>query len=323
MKARPRAPRQKNQDFCERRYLCRRSHHHTSQEAMATQELEQSICQKFGWSARYFKICDKEDQNDGCWAVEVTTALDCRQTFVSNDKSSDTTKGRKTGKRAAAQVALEGLKPTVERELKKPIVRGLNAAMGYLFAETRIVESSPAIWREFWSNPPDAVGVDVEGNSLTPPVLVQIATDDLVILEIPSQVGLSIDLQRLLDDESIIKVLCDCPSRRDANSLGLPVRPDIVDLEVLASSQMGKTNVPRGLSNLLCLTIPVLAGIRISKANGSKRLKDIGTFTSIEQGVRPRLGRMQDLTRKEIRYAALDAWCTLQIYRHLTTEQVL
>lgn len=286
---------------------------------MATQELQQIVCHQFGWSARYFR-------NDvGCWAVEVIQGLGAREIFVSTDQSMDSIKGRKQGKRAAALVALEGLKPAIERELNKPVVHGLDEAVQQLFAGTRISEASPNIWREFWRNTHDAVGIDVEGNLLTPPVLVQIATNDTVILEMPSDAGISTDLQRLLNDESIIKVLCDSPSGKDAKSLGLtaamnskPKRKDLVNLEQVAASRMGPVGVARGLSKLACLTIPELSGVQISKESGTQRLKDVGTFTAIEQGFRPRLHGFRDLTPEERRYAAVDAWCTLQIWRHLT-----
>lgn len=283
---------------------------------MAAQELEQGICQKFGWSTRYFKA-------DGYWAVEVSLGIDCKKTFISEDSSSDSIKGRKQGKKAAALVALESLKEDVRLENDKPLVRGLGEAVRNLFDGVRIVESCDATWQEFWSNPPDAVGIDTEGNSLIPPVLIQIANDDTVILEMPSAgSGLSCNLQRLLDDDSIIKVLCDSPSQKDKVSLGIQSlgetpRRDIVNLEEVASSHMGNTSVPRGLSNLLCLTIPEL-GVRIAKESASERLNNVRTFTAVEQGFRPRLFGFQDLTPKERRYAAVDAWCTLLIWRRIS-----
>ena len=291
---------------------------------MATQELEQRICQQFGWSARYFTINDPDPTFDGCWAVEVTMGLDQQKTFVSADKSNNSIKGRKQGKTAVALLALEGLKENIRGEIEKPAVHGLEVAASHLVANTRIVESSGAVWRDFWKNPPDAVGVDTEGNSLTPPVLVQIATDETVILEFPTADGLSYDLRRLLNDDCIIKVFCDSPSRKDKISLGLngdTQRASLVDLEELASLRMGHVNVPRGLSNLLCLVMPEL-GVRIIKESVSGRLENVGTFTSIEQGFRPRLRGIQDLSTKEVRYATVDAVCTLQIWRHLTSDAI-
>jgi hypothetical protein len=69
----------------------------------------------------------------------------------------------------------------------------------------------------------------VEGNSTTPPVLVQVATSSLVMLEAPvgggggygdGGSGLSADLTRLLADESILKVFCDGTTGADKRSLG-------------------------------------------------------------------------------------------------------
>lgn len=68
------------------------------------------------------------------------------------------------------------------------------------------------------------VGVDTEGNALSPPVLVQVATDHFVILEAPNALsGLSRNLKRLFADESILKVFCDCRSQRDKTFFGLRV----------------------------------------------------------------------------------------------------
>lgn len=284
------------------------------------------ICQKFGWSARYFKSSDDTDAaRNGCWAVEVSMGLGQQKTFISDDRSNDSIKCRKQGKKAAALVALEGLKEDIQREMEKPEVHGLPEAVREIFAGTRIVQSSPAVWRDFWMNPPDAVGVDTEGNLLTPPVLVQIAKDDQVILEMPNANGLSEDLKRLLGDSTIIKVLCDSPSRKDAISLGLLAQDndkkgnDLVDLEDLAASRMGQVSVPRGLSNLLTLTMPEL-GVRIAKETAADRLNNVRTFTAIEQKYRPRLSGFLDLTPRERQYAAVDAWCTLQIWRRLTNN---
>lgn len=288
---------------------------------MATQKLEQGICQKYGWSARYFK---RNDHRSGAWSVSVTTGIGSQRTFISEDCSSDSIKGRKQGKKAAALVALESLKEDIRLQEEKRIVHGLDEAVKDMFAGVRIVESCDAVWQEFWSNPPDVVGIDTEGNSLIPPVLLQIATDDMVILEIPpaSSSGLSSNLQRLLHDESIIKVLCDSPSQKDKESLGLKStddtpRRDVVNLEEVASSVLGATSVPRGLSNLLTLTVPEL-GVRIAKESATERLNNVRTFTAVEQGYRPRLLGFRDLTPTERQYAAVDAWCTLLIWRRLT-----
>ncbi len=68
----------------------------------------------------------------------------------------------------------------------------LKTAVHALFAGMPILESSPVSWAQFWASHPTLVGIDTEGNQRHPPVLVQIATDDLCILEAPTvQHGLS------------------------------------------------------------------------------------------------------------------------------------
>lgn len=296
---------------------------------LATQELENNVCRQFGWSARYFIVRSDDQTKDGCWAVKIKMGLDREKTFVSTDRSNDSNKYRKQGKKAAALVALEGLHDDIQRELIKPIV-GLKEAVGPLMAGTslRVCESSDEVWNKFWRNPPDAVGIDTEGNALSPPVLVQIATDDKIILEAPNASGLSWNLVQLLFDDSIVKVFCDSRSQRDKKSLGLvpsvpglvlPLHTDngpVVDIEVLADERMGAASVERGLSKLLALIMPEL-GVRVTKESGAKRLKDIEIFVDIEQGLRPPLRSIHEITKEQQNYAALDAWCTLQIWRQL------
>lgn len=186
---------------------------------------------------------------------------------------------------------------------------------------TSLCESSDEVWNKFWRNPPDVVGVDTEGNALTPPVLVQVATDDTVIFEAPNANGISTNLKRLLSDDSIVKVFCDSRSQRDKISLGLavPVHMEsgpVVDVEVLAEKCMGEVGSTRGLSKLLCLVMPELV-FRIAKESEAKRLDDIRIFVDIEEGLRPPLRGVDELTKEQQRYAAMDAWCTLHIWRHL------
>lgn len=260
----------------------------------------------------------------GFWAVEVRMGLKDRRTFVSADRSDESIQGTKQGKKAASIVALEGLKDEIRREMEKPVVSGLEQAVGHLFEGTEIVESSEKVWQQFWKNVPDVVGVDTEGNMKSPPVLVQIATDGMVVLEAPRAGGLSENLKRLLSDDTIVKVFCDNGSQRDKKSLGLAVPYDlgtgpIVDVEIIAANLMGPVTVCRGVSKMLALTMPEL-GCRIEKGSRSKRFKEVFKFTAIEQGFRPPLRGAPDLTEKEQRYAALDAWCTLQIWRRLMID---
>ena len=288
---------------------------------MSTQELEQRVCQRYGWSARFFRTPGTADDNigtataSGFWAVEVRKGiLDEPIVFVSTNNSTN----QKDGRKAASIVALESLRDAIEQEEGKPTVAGLDEAVGHLF-HAKVVSSDEA-WKNFWRNPPSVVGVDAEGNHICPPVLVQVATDDVVILEAPIR-RLSKHLRRLLSDDRITKVFCDNGSHRDKTSLSLSVPSDmtsgaVVDLEVLATDRLGPVKSPRGIGKLLTLVMPEL-GVRIVKESGRKRLKDIGTFAAIEQGLRKPLQGVHELSNEEQRYAALDAWCTLQIWKRL------
>jgi hypothetical protein len=209
------------------------------------------------------------------------------------------------------------LQDDVQNELRKPIVHGLDGAVGHLMGGTNTTrESSDEMWHDFWKNPPNAVGVDTEGNTLSPPVLVQVATDHFVILEAPNAVsGLSRNLKRLFADDSILKVFCDCRSQRYMTSLGLRVpvcmeSDHVVDVEVLAEERIwARVAVPRGLSKLLSLTMPEL-GVRIAKESGARRLVDIGIYADIEQGRRPPLRGVCENSPRTSNgdAAALDAW---------------
>lgn len=68
------------------------------------------------------------------------------------------------------------------------------------------------------------VGIDCEGNHTIPPSVVQIATENLVIIEFPlANGGLSAGLRSLLANRDVLKVFCDSTTA-DRRSLGIPVR---------------------------------------------------------------------------------------------------
>ena len=291
--------------------------------ANPTQALSQKVCQKYGWSARF----EKEDY----WVCYITVGLNDTRRFVSQNNTSpdNTAVGVKEGTASAAQAALEGLQEEITRQeakVKKELTDVFPPTGSFL-----IKGSSHQNWQEFiWGNKPKVVGIDTEGNqdSSRPPVLVQIATDSCVILEITSMNHnkLSADLRRLIEDDDIIKVFCDNFAHHDKLSLGIPVdknnsgfsQGSILDLEVLASKLLGPTKVPRGLSRIVTLTMPEL-NVLVQKPPPAKgaRFKTIGRFTLIEQGKIPPLKSLRDLSRKDQRYAALDAWATLQAYKRL------
>ena len=110
-------------------------------------------------------------------------------------------------------------------------------------------------WDYFWSHKPTVVGIDTEGNNCIPPILIQIAVihhnETYCIIEAPLQqrrkshiahnntrigngttigtnttdptvmASLSYNMQRLLNDTSIVKVFCDNFAHKDKIALGI------------------------------------------------------------------------------------------------------
>ena len=255
-----------------------------------TQTLNQSVCQKYGWGIKY-----GSDENTGHWVVDVFFAIGECKSYTTAIPSGD-----KKGKAIVSAIALEGLKDIIEKEEMKQTI-----GLSKIFPDTITVydSRSQSPWKRFWSNPPICVGIDVEGNQITPPVLVQISTDSYTILEVPLDGCLSDDLRRLLKTDSITKVFCDNFSNRDKKCLGLNIdenckkdtdkkdislqftKPPIVDIEVISLALLGPTQVPRGLSKLVSLCMPEL-NVRIEKPGKSskQRYKNVGKFALIEQG---------------------------------------
>ena len=282
----------------------------------AKQHLHQKVCQRYGWSVEFFL-----DESNDRWACRVTTGWNDRRTFWSAVHCAN----QKEGKQAAACAALEGLRDEIAKQEAKPVMELIEVFP----APIAVYESNAETWSYFWQHPAAVVGIDTEGNNISPPVLVQISCDDYSILETPQR-SLSPDLSKLLADKSIVKVFCDNKSHRDKKCLRLPVPNDltvgdVVDLEAIADELLGDTTSPRGLSRIVTLAMPELH-VRIGKArrkefygkNGKKgRWHDIGRFILIEQGKAPPLRSVSDLSTQEQQYAALDAWCTLQAYNSL------
>ena len=304
------------------------------------QDLQQKVCQKYGWSLQY------STNDNGQHQVEVVVGFGDKRTFVAPMTTTKTAQDDKAAKASISALALEGLAPIIKLEESKPVGDLAQAFSSLSLSQSpktkssksdggsniTLLNSSHDTWKTFWNERPSVVGVDVEGNQISPPVLVQIATESYTILEVPDyrQRRLSPDLQRLLKDDSIIKVFCDNFAHKDKTSLGLslpPVgtgeakynfaEPPIVDLESVAMKLLGPVKVARGLPRLVNLTMPEL-GIRIVKPKPQKgRFKKIGKFALIEQGKLPPLKGLDDLSKEEQQYAALDAWFTLNIYRRL------
>jgi hypothetical protein len=274
-----------------------------------TQRFQQQVIQKYGWRGNF----DTDD--NGYWFVDVVVGLNClRYHFQS------TSKDPKKGKEVVSSLALKTLAGSIAIEEAKPVLQ-----LNQVFKDQiRIYDSRDAeTWPMFWKYKPKIVGIDAEGNQQSPPVLVQISTDEYTILEVPKR-GLSSNLERLLNDDGIIKVFCDNFSNRDKKCLGLHVpkesdftKPPIIDLEVFFGSISGTVKVPRGLSKIVTMCMPEL-NVRIIKPPQTKsKMKNIGRFAMIEQGKAPPLHNLHELSKKEKQYAALDSWSTLQAYRRI------
>lgn len=299
-----------------------------------TQELAQQVCQRYGWSAVIEKCHEDGSPHYGKWTCTVTLGLHEKRTFVCEDCTSpeddDTVEGRKEGIRQASRVALEGLRDDITRQQAKPV-----QSLSDIFpTPIDVYESNDENWNYFWQHKPAVVGIDVEGNQISPPILVQISTDDYTILEVPSHQTISKHLQRLLQDTTIVKVFCDNFSHKDKQSLGLVQQSSsdqgadyttghIVDLEALASQYLGPVKVPRGLSKIVALILPECQDVLIGKPTSARERfqnNTIQRFALMEQGKKPRLQSLRQLSRAEQQYAALDSWCTLRAYQSLRQQ---
>ena len=289
------------------------------------QELEQGICGQHGWSSSYFQAPSSR------WCVEVRWGVGPRngRVFVSDDVSDGASKaGVKKGHAAAAAVAIEGLRDIVYAANSKPTLT-IEEAFGAQFDHTCFVMSGPPAWAKLWEINPTEVFVDVEGNQVTPPVLVQVCVSfhvssfgerydrSLCLLEMPNILGLSDDMRRLLGDPKITKVFCDGTSGADRRSLGIDDSDNYVDLEDIASSLVGATGVRRGLARIMNLAWPNPA-VRVTKDTRDK--ESVLFFAAIEQGKKPRLKELNDIPERIERYAAMDAWCTMMAYRGLRQQ---
>ena len=285
----------------------------------ATQDLQQKVCQKYGWSYHY------DTDENGHFFVDIVVGINInnRYRFISTTTATTqslTKKQIKEETETVSYIALQALAQQIAIEESKKRCQ----LSEVFFNRIQIYDSSKSnIWSLFFKNPPQVVGIDTEGNQVSPPVLVQISTLEYTILEAPQNKKLSTNLQRVLQDNNITKVFCDNFSHADKISLGikLPIditsgftQPPIIDIEVLFANLCGSTKVPRGLSKIISMCMPEL-NVRISKPPGmNQRMKNIGRFSLIEQGKAKPLRGVDDLSEREQQYCALDSWCTLQAY---------
>ena len=299
------------------------------------QALEQGVCGQYGWSSRYFR-----DASSGRWCVEVRWGVGDgkRQTFVSDDTSDESIPGAKKGHAAAAAVALEGLDAIVRSANLKPL-RTVEDALGSRFESTCEVldGSEPGSWDRLWgclsrcSPRARAVGIDVEGNLQTPPVLVQVCVQVpeteagyLCVLELPRSNpdgNLSADLRRLLRDNTVAKIFCDGTAGSDKRSLSVDVdlardgaQFACLDLESLASDLAGATSVSRGLARIFNLAWPDSA-FRATKDNKDK--SSVRYFVDVQDRRRARPQTLADVPAPIRRYAAMDAWLTMSAFEGL------
>jgi len=216
-------------------------------------------------------------------------------------------KAAKEGTKAVAEVAVAALSGEVKRLQAQPSVSVESLfETGFEGRGGRIVEATPPAWIEFHDQLATGrvVAIDAEGIFSTPPKMVQIATADLILIELPEARGsLSPELEALLWDESVTKVFCDSTSQ-DKTCLGLPTSakegPNVIELENLTDEHYGPGGAPRGL--VKCLLI----------ATGRRVTKDKGGWEWFETC--GRLERLEDVPKREQRYAAMDAWFTLLAY---------
>ena len=289
------------------------------------QELEQGICGQHGWSSSYFQAPSSR------WCVEVRWGVGPRngRVFVSDDVSDGASKaGVKKGHAAAAAVAIAGLRDIVYAANSKQTLT-IEEAFGAQFDHTCFVTSGPEGWAKLWEINPTEVFIDVEGNQVTPPVLVQVCVSfqmcvsgeqqdrSMCLLEIPNIHRLSDDMRRLLGDQSITKVFCDGTSGADRRSLEIVDFDNYVDLEDITSSLVGATGVRRGLARIMNLAWPNPA-VRVTKDTRDK--ESVLFFAAIEQGKKPRPKELDEIPNRVRRYAAMDAWCTMTAYRGLRQQ---
>jgi hypothetical protein len=175
------------------------------------------------------------------------------------------------------------------------------------------------------------VGIDVEGNLQTPPVLVQVCVqvpeteaEYLCVLELPRSNpdgNLSADLRRLLRDATVAKIFCDGTAGSDKRSLSVDVdlardgaQFACLDLESLASDLAGATSVSRGLARIFNLAWPDSA-FRATKDN--KDTSSVRYFVDVQDRRRAPPQTLADVPAPIRRYAAMDAWLTMSAFEGL------
>eukprot|EP00933_Yihiella_yeosuensis_P018756 TRINITY_DN15304_c0_g1_i1.p1 TRINITY_DN15304_c0_g1~~TRINITY_DN15304_c0_g1_i1.p1 ORF type:complete len:576 (-),score=163.85 TRINITY_DN15304_c0_g1_i1:413-2140(-) len=272
--------------------------HHLLAEKPSVSQFER-LCGLFGWGREIIY------EAEGGWLAAVTCGPTEAYRIETGEHHPRTKKGEKAGRAAAAAKAVEELKGRAASILKQE-VQGLEAIFKEPFPSD-ILESSKTAWARFWKLERRAVSIGTQGNDGSAlPVLVQVAAPGLVILELSRCGGkFSTDLMRLLNDASITKVFCDSAAQRDMKSLGLGKDSQgVEDLEVLAARRFGKAPGLRGLARIASLIL----GNRIERGGSD-------VCEEFEKGSKAR--SLSDFSKKAIRYAAMEAFATLQTWEAL------
>ena len=165
-------------------------------------------------------------------------------------------------------------------------------------------------WAAFWASKPKVVAVDAEGTHASPPLLVQLCADSsaTVLLCGPGDDGLEPDLARLLGDASIAKLFYGPPRRE---RLGPVARG--VDVQALAAARDAggeKSGLQKGLATV--------AGEVCRGAPFAKHKELQKSFRYVKRA--PDHGSLAWLSHAQARYAAADAWATLELHRSLCAD---
>jgi len=172
-------------------------------------------------------------------------------------------------------------------------------------------DATAAAWAAFWRSAPDVVAIDAEGTQHSPPLLVQIAADSrrTVLLEAPGGRA-SDDLRRLLGDASITKCFFGPPDRE---RLGARIANG-VDVQASASAALAGGRGRGGASRSPQQKGLAAACGELCRGEPFSKHKDLQKSFGL---VRERPGGLEWLSDDQRKYAAADAWATLEIHRAL------
>ncbi|WKN32931.1 3'-5' exonuclease domain-containing protein 2 [Porifericola rhodea] len=131
--------------------------------------------------------------------------------------------------------------------------------------------------------------------------LLQIAIPDMVYLIRLNHIGFTKKLSALFEEEGVAKV-------------GISIRDDLKHLKELSS----KHHIPFDATNIIELN-DVAHSMGIEHA-GVKKLTAIFLQFRVSKSQQTSNWENPQLTEKQIRYAATDAWVCLEIYDHLTEK---